>query len=327
MEYRRVGRAGVKVSLLSLGSWITYGNQVDENASIELMAAARDHGVNFFDNAEVYASGKSEELMGASLKRLGWDRLTYMVSTKFFWGLPTKFGEGINERNTLNRKYLLNAIDQSLKRLQLEYVDLVYCHRPDATTPLEETVFAMHDIVSSGKAVYWGTSEWSAADVLSAWQVADKHHLHKPIVEQPEYNLFHRNKVETEFARLYSEIGTGLTSWSPLASGLLTGKYAQGIPADSRGSLERFVWMRDTLTDAARNAAVVKLGKIAEELGGTTAQLAIAWCAKNPHVSTVITGASRVSQLRENMKALDLLPKLTGEVTAAIDGLMTGLAD
>lgn len=327
MEYRRIGRAGVQVSLLSLGSWITYGNQVDEKASIELMAAARDHGVNFFDNAEVYASGKSEELMGASLKRLGWDRLTYMVSTKFFWGLPPKFGDGINERNTLNRKYLLNAIDQSLKRLQLDYVDLVYCHRPDANTPLEETVFAMHDIVSSGKAVYWGTSEWSAADVMGAWKIAEKHHLHKPMVEQPEYNLFHRDKVEKEFARLYTEIGTGLTTWSPLASGLLTGKYSKGIPSDSRGSLERFAWMRDTLTDTTRNAAVVKLGAIAEALGGTTAQLAIAWCAKNPHVSTVITGASRVAQLQENMKALDLLPKLTSEVMASIDGLMAGLAD
>ena len=327
MEYRRVGRAGVKVSLLSLGSWITYGTQVDEKASIELMAAARDHGVNFFDNAEVYASGKSEELMGESLKKLGWDRLTYMVSTKFFWGLPTKFGEGINERNTLNRKYLLNAIDQSLKRLQLDYVDLVYCHRPDANTPLEETVFAMHDIVSSGKAVYWGTSEWSAADILGAWQIADKHHLHKPIVEQPEYNLFHRNKVETEFARLYSEIGTGLTTWSPLASGLLTGKYAKGIPADSRGGLERFAWMRDSLTDATRNAAVAKLGAIAADLDATTAQLAIAWCAKNPHVSTVITGASRIGQLQENMKALEVLPKLTPEVMAAIHSLTGGMAD
>ncbi len=327
MEYRQLGRAGAKVSLLSFGSWITYGNQLDENASVELMAAARDHGVNFFDNAEVYAAGKSEELMGASLKKLGWDRLTYMVSTKFFWGLPTKFGEGINEHNTLNRKYLMQAIDNSLRRLQLDFVDIVYCHRPDPNTPLEETVFAMHDIIRQGKAIYWGTSEWSAADVMGAWQIAEKHHLHKPVVEQPEYNLFHRSKVETEFARLYSEIGTGLTTWSPLASGLLTGKYGQGIPADSRGSLERFAWMRDTLTDTTRNAAVAKLADIARQLGGTTAQLAIAWCAKNTHVSTVITGASRISQLQENMKALDLLPKLTSEVMAAIDGITAGLVD
>jgi voltage-dependent potassium channel beta subunit len=327
MEYRRVGRAGVKVSLLSLGSWVTYGNQVDEKASVELMAAARDHGVNFFDNAEVYAAGKSEELMGVSLKKLSWDRLTYMVSTKFFWGLPAKFGEGINERNTLNRKYLLNAIDQSLKRLQLEYVDIVYCHRADPNTPLEETVFAMHDIVASGKAVYWGTSEWSAVDIMGAWQIAEKHHLHKPIVEQPEYNLFHRNKVEKEFARLYGEIGTGLTTWSPLASGLLTGKYANGIPSDSRGSLKVMAWMQDRLTDETRNEAVAKLGKIAADLDCTTAQLAIAWCAKNPYVSTVITGASRVSQLRENMKALEVLPKLTREVMIAIAQITEGLAD
>jgi voltage-dependent potassium channel beta subunit len=294
---------------------------------VELMAAARDHGVNFFDNAEVYAAGKSEELMGVSLKKLSWDRLTYMVSTKFFWGLPAKFGEGINERNTLNRKYLLNAIDQSLKRLQLEYVDIVYCHRADPNTPLEETVFAMHDIVASGKAVYWGTSEWSAVDIMGAWQIAEKHHLHKPIVEQPEYNLFHRNKVEKEFARLYGEIGTGLTTWSPLASGLLTGKYANGIPSDSRGSLKVMAWMQDRLTDETRNEAVAKLGKIAADLDCTTAQLAIAWCAKNPYVSTVITGASRVSQLRENMKALEVLPKLTREVMIAIAQITEGLAD
>ena len=327
MEYRRIGRSGAKVSLLSLGSWVTYGNQVDEKASIELMSAARDHGVNFFDNAEVYASGKSEELMGASLKKLGWDRLTYVVTTKFFWGLPAKWGEGINEKNTLNRKYLMQAIDHALKRLQLDFVDIVYCHRPDPNTPLEETVFAMHDMVSSGKAVYWGTSEWSAADIMGAWQIADKHHLHKPVVEQPEYNLFHRQKVETEFARLYDEIGTGLSTWSPLASGLLTGKYVNGIPADSRGSLKRFEWMQESLTNAERNAAVKTLAGIAADLGGTPAQLAIAWCAKNPKVSTVITGASRLSQLAENMKALEMLPKLTPDVMAAIDAATASLAD
>ena len=321
MEYRRLGRTGIKVSALSFGSWITYGNQLDEKASTELMSAARDHGVNFFDNAEVYAAGKSEELMGASLKKLGWDRLTYLVSTKFYWGLPAKFGDGVNERNTLNRKYLMQAIDNSLKRLQLDYVDLVYCHRPDANTPLEETVFAMHDMIARGKALYWGTSEWSAADIMGAWQIADKHHLHKPVVEQPEYNLFHRRRVEQEYSRLYDELGIGTTIWSPLASGLLTGKYVNGIPPDSRGSLKSMAWMQDKLLDANRNAIVVKLSALALELGCTTAQLAIAWCLKNPRVSTVITGASRIGQVAENMRALEVAAKLTPEVMARINDI------
>ena len=322
MEYRRLGRAGLRVSALSFGSWITYGNQLDESAALNLMAAARDHGVNFFDNAEVYASGKSEELMGLALKKLGWDRLTYVVTTKFFWGLPPKFGDGVNEKNTLNRKYLLQAIDASLKRLQLDYVDIVYCHRPDPHTPLEETVFAMHDIVARGKATYWGTSEWSAADIMGAWQIADKHHLHKPVVEQPEYNLFHRNKVEREYARLYSEIGLGTTIWSPLASGLLTGKYAKGVPAESRGSLKSMAWMHASLLDPAKNAIVSKLATIAQDLGCTTAQLAIAWCLKNPNVSTVITGASRVEQVAENMKALAVVSHLAPDVMTRIQAII-----
>ena len=325
MEYRRLGRAGLRVSALSFGSWITYGNQLDESAALNLMAAARDHGVNFFDNAEVYASGKSEELMGLALKKLGWDRLTYVVTTKFFWGLPPKFGEGVNEKNTLNRKYLMQAIDASLARLQLDFVDIAYCHRPDANTPLEETVFAMHDMIVRGKANYWGTSEWSAADIMGAWQIADKHHLHKPIVEQPEYNLFHRKKVERDYARLYSEIGLGTTIWSPLASGLLTGKYANGVPADSRGSLKSMAWMHESLLDPAKNAIVEKLGVVAQDLGCTTAQLAIAWCLKNPNVSTVITGASRVEQVAENMKALDIAMKLSPDVMARIQTLFSGV--
>lgn len=322
MEYRRLGRAGLRVSALSFGSWVTYGNQLDESAALNLMAAARDHGVNFFDNAEVYANGKSETLMGLALKKLGWDRLTYVVTTKFFWGLPAKFGDGVNEKNTLNRKYLLQAIDASLARLQLDFVDIAYCHRPDPNTPLEETVFAMHDMVARGKASYWGTSEWSAVDIMGAWQIADKHHLHKPIVEQPEYNLFNRKKVEREYARLYSEIGIGTTTWSPLASGLLTGKYAKGVPADSRGSLKNMAWMQESLLDPAKNAIVVKLGALAQELGCTTAQLAIAWCLKNPNVSTVITGASRIEQVGENMKALAVAAKLTPEVMAQIDAIV-----
>ena len=318
MEYRRLGRAGIKVSALSFGSWITYSNQVDEKAAIELMSAARDHGVNFFDNAEAYANGKSEEVMGGALKQLGWDRLSYVVTTKFFWGLPTKFADGVNARNSLNRKYLLQAIDHSLARLKLDYVDIAYCHRPDPNTPIEETVFAMHDMVARGKAIYWGTSEWSAADIMAAWHVADKHHLHKPVVEQPQYNLFNRKRVEQEYARLYDEIGMGTTIWSPLASGLLTGKYAKGIPADSRGGLKNMAWMQDQLLDPARNAIVARLGTLANELDCTTAQLAIAWCLKNPQVSTVITGASRVSQVGENMKALEIVSKLTPEIMAKI---------
>lgn len=322
MEYRRLGKSGLKVSALSLGSWITYGNQVDEKAAIEMMSAARDHGINFFDNAEVYAAGRSEEVMGAALKKLGWDRLTYIVSTKFFWGLPATFADGVNAKNTLNRKYLMQAIDHSLKRLDLDFVDLVYCHRPDANTPLEETVYAMHDIIASGKALYWGTSEWSAAEIAAAWQIADKHHLHKPVVEQPEYNLFHRKRVEVEYARLYDDIGLGLTIWSPLASGLLTGKYAKGMPEDSRGSLKNMAWMQDQLLDADKNARVIKLAEVAKSLGCTTAQLAIAWCLKNPRVSTVITGASRLSQFEENMKALEIAGKLDAPVMTQISDII-----
>ena len=318
MNYRRLGRSGLKVSELSLGSWVTYGNQVDTNAARECMAAAWDQGVNFFDNAEVYAAGKSEEIMGEALKKLAWPRIKYVVSTKFFWGIS----DGPNEKNTLNRKYLMNAIDGSLKRLQMDYVDLVFCHRPDPNTPIEETVWAMHDMIAQGKALYWGTSEWSAADIMGAWHIADKHHLHKPVVEQPQYNLFNRSKVEQEYARLYDEIGIGATIWSPLASGLLTGKYAGGIPADSRGSLKNMAWMQEQLLDPARNAIVGKLAGLAKELDCTTAQMAIAWCLKNPRVSSVITGASRLAQMSENMKALEIAARLTPEVMTRIKDLV-----
>jgi voltage-dependent potassium channel beta subunit len=253
--------------------------------------------------------------MGECLKKLGWPRLKYVVSTKFFWGLA----DGPNERNTLNRKHLMQAIDGSLRRLQLDFVDLAYCHRPDPDTPIEETVWAMHDMVERGKALYWGTSEWSAADIATAWQIADRHRLRKPIVEQPEYNLLHRRRVEQEFAPLYDDIGLGLTTWSPLASGLLTGKYRSGVPADSRGSMPRMAFLVEKLTDKARNDAVSKLSAVAGELGCTLAQLAIAWCARNPHVSTVITGASRVAQVKENMGAADVIAKLTPELMRRIE--------
>jgi voltage-dependent potassium channel beta subunit len=323
VNYRRLGRSGLKVSELSLGSWVTYGNQLDTSAARECMAAAWDRGVNFFDNAEVYAGGKSEEIMGEALKKLAWPRLKYVVSTKFFWGIT----DGPNEKSTLNRKYLLNAIDGSLARLQLDYVDLVYCHRADPNTPTEETVRAMHDMIERGKALYWGTSEWSAAEIMAAWQVAERHHLHKPVMEQPEYNLFHRKRVEVEYARLYDEIGLGLTTWSPLASGLLTGKYRKGVPPDSRGALPRMKFLVADLTDKRKNEVVAELEAIAKELGCSVAQLAIAWCAKNPHVSTVITGASRVAQVEENLRAVELLPRLTADLMERIDVLAAGAAD
>ncbi len=315
MNYRRLGRSGLKVSELSFGSWVTYGNQLDASAARECMAAAWDRGVNFFDNAEVYAGGKSEEIMGEALKKLAWPRLKYVVSTKFFWGIT----DGPNEKSTLNRKYLLNAIDGSLRRLQLDYVDLVFCHRPDPHTPIEETVWAMHDMIERGKALYWGTSEWSAADITAAWQTAERLRLRKPVMEQPEYNLFHRERVEKEYARLYDDVGLGLTTWSPLASGLLTGKYRKGVPAGSRGAIPRMKFLVEDLTDKRKNEAVGELEPLARDLGCSLAQLAIAWCARNPHVSTVITGASRVAQVEENLKAADAIAKLTPDVMARID--------
>src|SRR5947208_1402211 len=286
-------------------------------ASRECMAAAFDAGVNCFDNAEVYAKGNAESIMGEALKRLGWRRSSYIVSTKFFWGL----NDGPNERNTLNRKYLLQAIDGSLKRLQLDYVDLVYCHRPDPDTPIEETVAALHSIIEAGKAMYWGTSEWSAADIMAAWQIAQRHHLHKPVTEPPQYNLFHRHRVEPQYARLYDDIGLGTTTWSPLASGLLTGKYHAGVPADSRAAVKGYEWLAERVQDRAKLAKVRALAPIAQELSCTLAQLAIAWCLKNAHVSTVITGASRPSQVTENMQAQQVVAQLSPDVMARIDAI------
>ena len=323
MHYRRLGRSGLQVSELSFGSWVTYHNQVDVAAAREMMAAAFDAGVNFFDNAEVYAAGQSEIVMGEAIKALKWPRLNYMVSTKFFWGIT---GEGPNRRNTLNRKYLMQAIDGSLKRMGLDFVDLVFCHRPDPNTPVEETVWAMSDMITRGKALYWGTSEWSAQEIRAAWEIADRHHLHKPVMEQPQYNLFHRKRVEQEYARLYEDIGLGLTTWSPLASGLLTGKYRKGVPAGSRGALDNMSFLVKGLTDAPRNAAVGQLEAVAADLGCQLGQLAIAWAAGNPRVSTVITGASRLSQLQDNLGAVDVIAKITPEVRARIDEIALPLA-
>jgi len=329
MQYKRLGQSGLQVSQLSLGSWVTYANQVNVKQAKEMLALAMDHGVNFFDNAEVYASGKSEEVMGDAIKALKWPRLNYIVSTKFYWGLaePDAKKVTINRKNTLNRKYLMQAIDGSLKRMGLDFIDLVYCHRPDAQTPVEETTRAMSDMITQGKALYWGTSEWSADEIRAAWSIADKHNLHKPVMEQPQYNLFHRKRVEHEYARLYEDIGLGLTTWSPLASGLLTGKYRNGVPKGSRGARKDMNFLVDGLTDDAKNTAVTKLEAVADDLECTVGQLAIAWAANNPRVSSVITGASKIEQLKDNLGALDVLARLSPDVMTQIDKVTRSLAD
>ena len=315
MEYRRLGRSGLQVSVLSFGSWVTFGAQLDTGLARDCISAAWEEGCNFFDNAEAYAGGESERIMGRAIEELGLDRDAYVISTKLYWGLH----EGPNRKNTLNRKYLLSAIDGSLERLGLEYVDLVFCHRPDPHTPIEETVWAMHDMVERGAALYWGTSEWSADEIRAAWEIAERHHLRKPVMEQPQYHLLERRRVEQEYARLYDDLGLGLTTWSPLASGLLTGKYLDGIPDDSRAMLPGYGWLKSSLTDEGRLQRVRALKGVADRLGVPIAQLAIAWCAANPNVSTVITGASRPSQVTENFGALDVIPLLTPEVMAEID--------
>ncbi|MGH9917705.1 MAG: potassium channel beta subunit family protein [Nitrososphaerales archaeon] len=315
MEYRRLGRSGLKVSVLSFGSWVTFGPQLDTGLAAECIAEAREAGVNFFDNAESYAGGESERIMGQAFEQLKWPRHSYAVSTKLFWGL----NEDVNMSNTLNRKYLMQAIDGSLERFGLDFVDIVFCHRADPETPIDETVWAMSDMISAGKALYWGTSEWKADEIRAAWEIADRHHLHHPVVEQPQYNILWRKKVENEFARLYEDIGTGLTTWSPLASGVLTGKYLDGIPEGSRGSLPGYEWLQATLTNPRSIPKVRALKKISDELGCSLAQMSIAWCTKNPHVSTVITGASRVEQVRENMKALEVADLLDEAVMEKID--------
>jgi len=325
MQYRRLGHTGLHVSELSYGTWVTFSNQLDVARAVECLRTAYELGVNFFDCAEVYAAGRAEEILGTALKELGWRRGSYLLSTKFYWGLQ----DGINERNTLNRKRLLEGIGDSLKRLQVDHVDLIFCHRPDPNTPIEETVWAMHDIIQRGQALYWATSEWPAGDILAAIEIAERHHLHKPVAEQPEYNLFKRERFETEYARVFSDYRYGSTTWSPLASGLLTGKYASGIPADSRARLKGYDWLHKRMTDAERGEKVQALGTLARQMGCSLAQFAIAWVLKNPNVSTVITGASRVEQIRENMAAADLVPRFTPDVLTAIDAVLgeSGQAD
>jgi len=319
MEYRFLGSSGLKVSALSFGAWVTFGDQIGEDTAYECMSAAYDAGVNFFDNAEVYAQGKAEIIMGKVFKKAGWKRSDLVVSTKIFWG-----GEGPNN-NGLSRKHIIEGVDAALQRLQMEYVDLVFCHRPDIHTPVEETVRAMNHVINQGKAFYWGTSEWSADRIMEAYGIARREHLIPPLMEQPQYNMFHRDRVEKEYAHLYEEIGLGATIWSPLASGLLTGKYNQGIPKDSRMNLEGYEWLRKRLDNPETKQnleKVTQLLPIAQELGCTMAQLALAWCLKNPNVSAVITGASRASQVEENMKALQVAEQLDDDVLQRIEKIL-----
>ena len=319
MEYRYLGKSGLKVSTLSFGSWVTFGSQVDVDKAVELMTLAYDAGVNFFDNAEVYSGGAAETIMGEVIKKTGWKQKDLVLSTKIFWG-----GDGPNERG-LSRKHIVEGLDASLRRMGLEYVDLVFAHRPDIHTPIEETVRAFNHVINQGKAFYWGTSEWSAQQIMEAYSVARQEHLIPPLMEQPQYNMFHRERVEVEYQRLYDEIGLGTTIWSPLSSGLLTGKYSEGIPEDSRANLAGYEWLKSRFTDEKaleQIQKVIQLTGLAEELGCTTAQLALAWCAHNPNVSTVITGASRPSQVEENMKSLQVLEQLTPDVIEKIEEIL-----
>ncbi len=320
MEYRRLGPAGLQVSVLSLGSWVSFGEQIGIAEATDCLQAAYEAGVNFFDNAESYAEGESERIMGSAIAKLGWARHSYVISTKVFWGLH----DVPNMKDTLNRKYLMQAIDGSLERLGLDFVDLLYCHRADPHTPIEETVWAMSDIVASGRAHYWGTSEWTADEIRAAWHIADKHHLHKPVMEQPQYNLLARGRVEFEYLRLYEDIGLGLTTYSPLASGVLTGKYLDGIPAGSRGSLPGYEWLHYSMNNDKTKDRVRRLQAVAADLDCTLAQMSLAWCAKNPRVSSVITGASRVEQLRENLVALDVMERLDPPTMDRIEGALRG---
>lgn len=319
MEYRFLGKTGLKLSALSFGSWVTFGDQVNEDIAYACMKEAYEAGVNFFDNAEVYSKGKAEIMMGNIIKKAGWKRTDLVISTKIFWG-----GEGPNDRG-ISMKHIMEGMNASLKRLQMDYVDLVFCHRPDMYTPIEETVWAMNLLIQQGKAFYWGTSEWSATQIMEAYGVARREHLIPPVMEQPEYNMFARQRVEAEYAHLYRTIGLGTTIWSPLASGLLTGKYNEGIPEGSRLSLPGYEWLRQRFQGEAferKVAAIKRLAGVAEQLGCTLAQLAIAWCLKNPNVSTVITGASKPQQVRENMHALEVVPKLTAEVMEKIEEIL-----
>lgn len=327
MEYRRLGHSGLQISALSYGSWVTFGRQLDADAAAEMMVAAYEAGVNFFDNAEVYEHGESEIVMGAALKKLGWRRDSYLVSSKVMWGSvpdpkPTQWG--------LSRKHVMEACDQALERLGLDYLDLYLCHRPDVNVPIEETVRAMSDLVSMGKVHYWGTSEWSAEQLMVVHDIASAQHLIPSTVEQPEYNLFNRQRIEAEYSSLYEKIGLGTTTYSPLGSGLLTGKYADGVPEDSRAGLADYGWLKDEFESEQGQSRIAKVGQLAataSELGVSVAQLAIAWCLKNPNVSTVILGASRLAHLEENLRSIEVLDLLTEDVMQQIEAILDNKPD
>lgn len=319
MEYRRLGKSGLQVSALSFGSWVTFGAQIDDSIAEKCMIKAYDSGVNFFDNAEAYASGKSEIVMGNILKKMAWDRTTYIVSSKVFWGgkLPNQMG--------LSRKHIIEACNAALKRLQVYYLDLFFCHRPDKNTPVEETVRAMSDLVAQGKILYWGTSEWSAQQIMEAYSVARQYNLMPPTMEQPQYNMFHRERVEVEYSRLYTEIGMGTTIWSPLASGLLTGKYNNVVPDDTRINRPGMEWLKESMTGELAKPKIEiakQLGNLAQEIGTNLPRLALAWCLKNPNVSTVITGASKLEQLVDNIQAIEVVEKITPEILEKIETIL-----
>lgn len=320
MEYRRMGRSGLQLSVLSFGSWVTFHKQVDDSLADELMGLAYDHGVNFFDNAEVYARGESERLMGRVLKKKNWDRTSYTVSSKAFFG--SRGPENKPNQTGLSRKHLVEACHEALQRLQTDYLDLYFCHRPDPNVPIEEVVWTMNILIQQGKILYWGTSEWSGTEIMEAHRIAHQYNLIGPSMEQPQYNLLEREKVEKDYYHIYRTVGLGTTIWSPLASGLLTGKYNDGIPEDSRFSLQGFEWLKDRYAVDEKLKKVRQLTDYAKELGTSTGILSIAWCISNPNVTTAILGATRREQLEENLKALDLLPQLTPDVLQRIEDIM-----
>jgi voltage-dependent potassium channel beta subunit len=317
MEYRRMGKTGLQLSVLSFGSWVSFHKQIDDSIADELMGIAYDNGVNFFDNAEVYALGESENMMGRVLKKKNWDRTSYVVSSKAFWGWRGK--QNKPNQSGLSRKHLTEACNEALQRLQLDYLDLYFCHRPDKNVPIEEVVWTMNHLIQQGKVLYWGTSEWSGVEIMEAHRVAQQYSLIGPSVEQPQYNLFERNKLENEFLMVFKTVGMGTTIWSPMANGLLSGKYNDGIPADSRFALSGFDWLRDRWMKEGLLDKVKQLGSLASEIGISLPELSIAWCIKNPNVSTAILGATKKEQLLQNLKAAEAIDKLTPEIMTRID--------